>query len=43
MHVTQQIQDGEAKPLKDSEPRTVPLMDSLAPILTAWKLKTGGK
>ncbi len=28
---------------KATEPRTVPLMDSLAPILTAWKLKTGGE
>jgi integrase len=43
VHVTQQIQDGKAGPLKDSEPRTVPLMDSLVPILTAWKLKTGGE
>jgi integrase len=43
VHVTQQVQDGKAGPLKDSEPRTVPLMDSLVPILKAWRLKTGGK
>lgn len=43
VHVTQQVQDGKAGPLKDSEPRTVPLMDSLVPILKAWRLKTGGE
>ena len=43
VHVTQQIQDGTAGPLKDSEPRTVPLMDSIVSTLTAWKLKTGGE
>jgi integrase len=43
VHVTQQIQDGKAGPLKDSEPRTVPLMDSLVPILTAYRPATGGE
>lgn len=43
VHVSQQIQSGEARPLKDAEPRTVPLMDSIVPILGSWKLKTGGK
>jgi integrase len=29
-------------PLKDKDSRIVPLLDSLMPILAAWKLKTGG-
>ena len=29
-------------PLKDDESRVVPILDSLYPILTGWKLKTGG-
>lgn len=43
VHVTQQVQDGKAGPLKDSEPRTVPLMDSLVPILTTYRLAMGGE
>lgn len=42
IHVRQQMQDGRLGPLKDDEPRIVPLLKSLAPILAAWKLKTGG-
>ncbi len=30
-------------PLKDKDSRMVPLLDPLYPILTAWKLKTGGE
>jgi integrase len=30
-------------PLKDKESRVVPILDPLLPILTAWKLKTGGE
>jgi integrase len=29
-------------PLKDDESRVVPILDGLYPVLTAWKLKTGG-
>ena len=29
--------------LKDDEPRVVPLLNALAPILAEWKLKTGGE
>ena len=42
IHVRQQMQDGKLCILKDRESRIVPLQDSLAPILEAWKLKTGG-
>ena len=41
IHVRQQMQDGKLCLLKDRESRIVPLQDSLAPILEAWKLKTG--
>jgi len=30
-------------PLKDKDSRMVPILDALAPILAAWKLKTGGE
>jgi integrase len=43
IHVRQQMQDGKLGPLKDDEPRIVPLLKSLAPILAEWKLKTGGE
>jgi Site-specific recombinase XerD len=43
IHVHQQMQDGRLGPLKNDKPRIVMLQDSLAPILTAWKLKTGGE
>ena len=42
IHVRQQVQDGKLCLVKDRESRIVPLQDSLAPILEAWKLKTGG-
>ena len=42
IYVRQQAQRGRLGPLKDSESRTVPLQAALLPILTAWKLKTGG-
>jgi len=29
-------------PLKDSDSRIVPVLDALLPILTEWKLKSGG-
>jgi len=34
---------GRLGPLKDDEPRIVPILKSLAPIVTAWRLKTGGE
>ena len=43
IHVRQQMQDGKLCMLKDRESRIVPLSTSLAPILEAWKLKTGGE
>jgi integrase len=42
IHVRQQAHRGRLGPLKDSESRTVPLQAALVPILTAWKLKSGG-
>ena len=42
IHVRQQVNDGRLAPLKDDDPRTVPLQNALAPILARWKLKTGG-
>jgi integrase len=42
IHVRQQAHRGRLGPLKDSESRTVPLQAALVPILTAWKLRTGG-
>lgn len=43
IHVRQQMQDGRLCALKDGEPRVVPLLNALAPILAEWKLKTGGE
>jgi integrase len=43
IHVRQQMQDGALCMLKDRESRIVPLSTTLAPILEAWKLKTGGQ
>lgn len=43
VRVTQQIQDGRITPLKDGDPRSVPVQDDLLPILTAWKVQTGGR
>jgi integrase len=43
IHVRQQMQEGRLCRLKDDEPRLVPLQNSLAPILAAWKLKSGGE
>ena len=43
IHVRQQMQDGALCMLKDKESRMVPLSTTLASILEAWKLKTGGQ
>ena len=41
--VRQQVHRGELAPLKDDEARVVPLLETLAPVLAAWKLRTGGE
>jgi integrase len=43
IRIHQQLHDGRLAPLKDDEPRLVMLQDSLAPVLTAYKLATGGQ
>jgi integrase len=42
IHIRWQVKNGKDVPLKDREPRTVPISDGLLPVLQAWKLKTGG-
>jgi integrase len=42
IHIRQQVQEGRLGPLKDSESRVTPILNSLSPILAGWKLKTGG-
>jgi integrase len=42
LHIRQQMQDGRLVGLKDDEPRAVPLLNALLPILQEWRLKTGG-
>jgi integrase len=37
------VRESVKGPLKDKESRIVPILDSLLPILTAWKLKSGGE
>ncbi|AGC43304.1 phage integrase family protein [Myxococcus stipitatus DSM 14675] len=34
--------DGSPKQLKDKDSRVVPILDALLPVLTRWKLETGG-
>lgn len=41
--VVQQVNRNELARLKDDESRSVPIQETLAPVLGAWKLKTGGK
>jgi integrase len=43
LHIRQQMQDAKLTRLKDDEPRVVPILNSLAPILTEYKLRTGGE
>lgn len=43
IRVHQQVQDSRLGPLKDSEPRTVQVQTRLAPVLAAYRLKTGGE
>jgi integrase len=37
------VRESVKGPLKDGESRMVPVLDALAPILKAWKLKSGGE
>jgi integrase len=37
------VRESVTGPLKDKDSRVVPILDSLAPVLRAWKLKTGGE
>ena len=39
IHVRESVEG----PLKDKESRIAPILDSLLPVLTEWKLKTGGE
>lgn len=41
--VRQQVRNGRLTGLKDDESRVVPIGDSLAPVLRAWKVRSGGK
>ena len=43
IHVRLQMRDGRLAPLKDTESRIAPILNPLAPILAAWRLKTGGE
>lgn len=37
------LRESVAGPLKDKDSRMVPILDALVPVLTAWKLKSGGE
>ncbi len=43
IRVAEQVQESALGPVKDDESRTVPIQDALLPVLTAWKLHTGGE
>ncbi len=43
IYVREQCHKGRLGPPKDDESRTPQIQDALHPILTAWKLKTGGE
>jgi integrase len=40
--VSRQVHRGQLGPVKDDEARVVPILEPLAPVLTAWKLSSGG-
>ena len=42
IHVRQQVNRGRVGPLKDDDSRVVPMLTPLVPVLTQWKLATGG-
>jgi len=37
------VRESVSGPLKDKDSRMVPILDALLPVLTEWKLKTGGE
>lgn len=37
------VRESVKGPVKDRDPRSVPIQDSLLPVLEAWKLKSGGR
>lgn len=37
------VRESVTGPLKDKDSRVVPILDGLLPVLTAWKLRTGGE
>jgi integrase len=43
MVVRWQVQHGELAPLKDNDPRIIPISSALLPVLAAHRLSTGGK
>ena len=42
IRVSQAVRHSQLGPLKDEDPRTVPILDALAPVLARYKLATGG-
>ncbi|HTP28208.1 MAG TPA: tyrosine-type recombinase/integrase, partial [Anaeromyxobacteraceae bacterium] len=42
IRVRQAVRFSKLGPLRDEDPRTVPILDALAPALARWKLSTGG-
>lgn len=42
LHIRQQVNRGRLGPLKDTDSRAVPMLTPLVPVLTQWKLATGG-
>jgi integrase len=42
IHVQWQVKEGDLAPVKDNDSRVVPILDSLLPILSEWRLITGG-
>ena len=43
LHIRQQVNRGRIGPLKDDDSRVVPILTPLVPVLTQWKLATGGE
>jgi len=42
IHVRRQVQNSRLAPLKDDESRVVPIQKAVMPILSSWKLRSGG-
>ncbi len=43
IRVHQAVRNSKLGPLKDEDPRIVPVLDALYPVLAAYKLRTGGR